>query len=362
MNKMKNIVFVVSLVLLLGMAGCSNNAEPGSPTPSPTPTPEAATGQIYLYGEAHAVESILERELELWSGYYHEEGMRHLFVEAAYYDAEFLNIWMQSDNDDILRELYGDWQGSSAHDPLVYYFYKQIKEDCPETVFHGTDVGHCYETTGIRYLKHLEYNDLKDSESYKLAEEAIEQGEQYYMQLSDAYRENKMVENFIREFEALDGEHIMGIYGAAHTGLDSLALSGNVACMAKQLKEEYGDIIHSEDLSWMARDIEPIRTDIITVNGKEYEASYYGEEDIYWTDEYSYREFWRLEDAYEDFKDAPKTGDGLPCTDYPMLIETGQVFVLDYTKADGTVERWYYRSDGTEVEGWGLATETFTIK
>lgn len=31
-----------------------------------------------------------------------------------------------------------------------------------------------------------------------------------------------MAENFIREFEKLGSENIMGIYGSAHTGLDDL--------------------------------------------------------------------------------------------------------------------------------------------
>ena len=32
------------------------------------------SGQIYLYGEGHAVPSILDKEFELWNQYYHENG------------------------------------------------------------------------------------------------------------------------------------------------------------------------------------------------------------------------------------------------------------------------------------------------
>ncbi len=59
-----------------------------------------------------------------------------------------------------------------------------------------------------------------------------------------------------------------------------------------------------------------------------------------------YREFWRLENAYDDFMDRPKTNQVLPYSNYPMLIEKGQVFIIDYTKTDGSVIRKYYRSDG----------------
>ena len=106
------------------------------------------SGQIYLYGEEHASEAILEEEVELWNTYYHDSGMRDLFVELPYYSAEFLNLWMKSDNDDILEQLYQDWEGTAIHSQVVLDFYKQIKIECPETVFHGTDVGHQYQSTG----------------------------------------------------------------------------------------------------------------------------------------------------------------------------------------------------------------------
>lgn len=62
--------------------------------------------------------------------------------------------------------------------------------------------------------------------------------------------------------------------------------------------------------------------------------------------DYASREFWRLENAYEDFRNNPKTGDVLPYNEYPMPVEDGQVFVIDYTKTDGSYFRTYYRSDG----------------
>jgi hypothetical protein len=41
-----------------------------------------------------------------------------------------------------------------------------------------------------------------------------------------------------------------------------------------------------------------------------------------------------------------KTNNGLPYDEYPMLVEEGQVFVIEHTKTDGSVERKYHRSDG----------------
>jgi hypothetical protein len=60
----------------------------------------------------------------------------------------------------------------------------------------------------------------------------------------------------------------MGIYGSAHTGLDEMDYSTQtIPCMANQLKEHYGDNIYSENLSWIAKDIEPSRVDYITLQG-----------------------------------------------------------------------------------------------
>ena len=121
-----------------------------------------------LYGEEHSNESILEEEFQLWYTYYHEKGMRHLFVEASYYSAEFLNLWMQTDSDDILDQLFEDIQGTAGGTEETKAFYQRIKEECPETVFHGIDVGHQYNTTGKRYLDYIESVGMENSETYTL--------------------------------------------------------------------------------------------------------------------------------------------------------------------------------------------------
>ena len=145
------------------------------------------------------------------------------------------------------------WEGTYASGAETLDFYRTVKEGCPETVFHGTDVGHQYDSTGARYRDYLEERGLTDTEDYRLTLEAIEQGEAFAEQGSDAYRENRMAENFIREFETLGGESVMGIYGAAHTDPDAVADSaGTVPSMATQLTERYGDALRTEDISWMA--------------------------------------------------------------------------------------------------------------
>ncbi len=320
------------------------------------------TGQIYLYGEAHGHELILEKEYELWEDYYNNHGMRHLFIERSYFSAELLNVWMQEDSDEILDEIFYDISGALGGTSYDKDFYKRIKENCPETVFHGTDVGHQYNTTGPRYLKYLRDTGLEDSEQFKIARENMEQARTYYARdkerkiSANVFRETKMVENFVREYEALEDEDIMGIYGAAHTSLDSLNYSGEVDCMGTQLYEKYGDKVHSEDLQKWAQN-KSIRTETMVICDKEYDALYFGE--------IRYKgqkiRFWRIEDAYEDFKDCQATGNINDYSFYPMNIEPGQVFVIDYEASDGTITRTYHYDRGLQLEGWNV-TEEFTLE
>ena len=310
--------------------------------------PEAYQGQIYLYGEAHADSKCLEKELALWGEFY-ANGSRHLFVEMPCYVAAYLNEWMHADSDDILNRLYHDSEGTQSHAQNVLDFYHQIKQNYPETIFHGTDVGHLYDTTGVRYLAEMRAAGQEESEAYKFAQEIVEQGRTFYAKERHnepdqyAYRENCMAENFIREYEQLSGANVMGIYGSMHTDPESMDVSGSVDSMAKQLAARYGDALHTENLSYA----DPVRKDRLQVGEKEYDATYYGSQDLSRSGfPYRQREFWRLEDAYEDFASCPLTGEVLPYNNYPMQIEEGQVYVIDYTETDGTVERRYYRTDG----------------
>ena len=323
------------LLLTLACFGCS------------APSGSAEKGQIYLYGELHSVPEIKQKEFEIWNHYYHEKGMRHLFVEYSYFMAEYLNQWMQAEDDAILDQIYQNIEGTAGHSQATLDFLHSIKENCPETVFHGTDVGHQYWSTGQQYLADLEAAGQQDSEQYRLAQENIEQGETFYGDPSKgeadfAYRENAMVENFRRAYDALpEGTSIMGIYGNAHVLVYEKDYStGTVPSMAGQLRETYGDDFHTLDLGF-AEDVAAIgTTETVTLNGKEYTAVNLGAS--------KGMQFWQVLDAYEDVKDLPKTVHSFRCVSYPCSVENGEVFIIDTTLQDGTVERRYYRADDLE--------------
>ncbi len=210
----------ILMVFCLLLAGCTAPKEteanpsfetataPAEATSAPepesteTPAPEPSKGQIFLYGEEHSDPVFLNKELEIWGEFY-AEGNRDLFIEMPYYTAELLNIWMHEDSDRILEGIYWDWKGTLAFSTDYLGFFRQIKQDYPETVFHGTDVGHQYDTIGARYLDMLKEAGMEDSEEYARATETIEQGKKFYSLHRYAYRENCMAENFIREFDRL---------------------------------------------------------------------------------------------------------------------------------------------------------------
>ena len=308
------------------------------------------TGEIYLFGEEHSNERILDKELELWKGYY-DTGMRDLFVELPYYDAFFLNEWMKAENDELLDALFVEMDGTAACTPPVHDFYKRIKKEFPETVFHGTDVGHQYDTSGARCLEYLLANGYSESsEEYLRTLETIEQGKTYYATNNHVFRENMLFANFIREYKALDGRPVMGIYGSAHTDLYGMDyMTATVPCMGNNLRSYFGDAVSSIDLTLVT---DPVDTVTLTLMGKEYTAVSYGVQNLSGVfDGYESRECWRIEDAYEDLKDVKTLDNVLPYDNYLMNVETGQVFMIVYNMTDGSKRVEYHRADGDTWNG-----------
>ncbi|MDR0858560.1 MAG: hypothetical protein LBN97_05990, partial [Oscillospiraceae bacterium] len=89
------------------------------------------------------------------------------------------------------------------------------------------------------------------------------------------------------------------------------------------------------------------KTETFTINGKDYTGVYIGVSDISGLGgKNASREFWLLENAYEDVKDIPKRGDMLPYNNFPVQVELGQVFALRYHYTDDTTLIVYMRSSG----------------
>lgn len=310
--------------------------------------------RIYLYGEDHGQAVQYEEELKAWQNFYNNQNMRHLFIESGYSTAQMLNQWMKAEDDSILLEIYENWKETQAYTQSNLEFYKGIKQTCPETIFHGTDVGHQHSTNDRMLLRQLEEKGLTDCEEYKITLLNITQAMDYYGTKDYAVRENYMVANFIREFDSLpETEKIMGIYGSAHV-FDEKDWSGKVPSMIKQIRKNYKnskDLIVTTDISYMKTEIEPLGTEEFTIKGKVYKASYFGEEDLTGFRDYKCRKYWRIENPDETLMKLRSKIDCLPYDNYIMPIKVGDVLRVEYTKLNDSKSVVYYRADGKIYEG-----------
>ena len=313
---------------------------------------------ICLYGENHFHPVCMEKELSAWEELY-ESGARHLFIEYSYAYAQRLNAWMQADGDKLLSWLWSeeaDILDSVSVDALLLFdFLKAIKEHCPETVFHGTDIEHEYDTLGAEYLSVLESAGKQDSDEYARTVLTCEQGKQAHQNGETdegyRYRETCLVDNFIWELEQLEPQTVMGIYGFTHVeGVvteNQKSLAGD-ANMASRLAEKYGSRIVCTCLSLSRSSSRSAgAAGPVTVNGKTYETAYVGEHDLsMWAVPYQYVVYWRMKDSWSDFEDTPAGGTLNPllaaCDRKQFAINS--VYFADCTAWDGTVERFFFRT------------------
>lgn len=61
--------------------------------------------EVYLYGENHDIKPIYNEELNILRDYY-KKGGRDYFLEYPHYCAQYLNLWMKSDNDEYLNKMF----------------------------------------------------------------------------------------------------------------------------------------------------------------------------------------------------------------------------------------------------------------
>ena len=384
---------LLCIVMVFGLCACAGSpfsplppegdAAAADPTEAPGPAEpeEAATaetekpeGMIYLYGEYHGDPYTMWLELEAWGRLY-EKGVRHLFIEYSYADAQLMNLWDPSKNENMYEVLYpfipdteinteesGSNQDESSGDDeevtygLQHYFLKKIKEQYPETVFHGIDIEHYYETLGATYLLYLESIGMRESEEYARASSNYEQGRSVYSH-DGGIRENYMAENFIYELERLETQDIMGIFGAAHTQLNANAYGyPDIPNMVTQLSERYGDRIESTRLPRGSDDSINERPDPIgpiTVNGKTYETAFVAQREFGSWPMIPYTKvvYWRLKDSWDDFADSPVVGDlydyFINFSDWDKLVYYS-VYIADCIKPDGTVDRMFFRTSHAE--------------
>lgn len=308
---------------------------------------------IILVGETHGIENIYNEELNLYRDFY-KKGGRHFFVELGYNTAQLLNFWMNREDDELLRIVHSNWQGTYAATESYFNFFIALKREFPETVFHGIDVEHQYKTNGLMYLNYLERNGLQDSPKHKMALLSQEQGQKYYKKNSDSYREKCLTENFIREYTALGDKDVFGVFGSSHTS-KTIKMPGYFPTMGMNLIRagyDYSEF-NLSGLAWVQTPYEMVR---IRIDGEVFDAGFYGAQNLRGMKDYDFREFYALsrcsiEDLNSHGRKFRKTGNYLPQSNYPMKLREDTVYIIDYYFMDGTMETEIHICDGKKKNG-----------
>ena len=172
---------------------------------------------ITLVGEAHHIKEIQDKELELYRDFY-EKGGRHLFIERGYSMASYMNFIMRQE--EPFKSMLEDGPEADLD------FYQAIKDNFPETIFHGIDAE--LSTFGESWLQFLQKNNFGTEKEYKTIIEVIEQGKKFHSlgYSKDVYREECLTKNFFREYKKVKGQPIFGIFGSAHTSKTVMWIKG----------------------------------------------------------------------------------------------------------------------------------------
>lgn len=298
---------------------------------------------VYLYGEAHDMKPFFNTELDVLRDYY-KKGGRNYFLEYPHYSAQYLNLWMKSDNDEYLNEIfdYVKKYGSFDYDYTIEYF-KTIKKEMNDIKFYGIDVGHAYNHTGENYLKLAK--EKGDKEDIELTEKAIEQGKIFYdKEKTDdlkaaEYRDKMLAENFMDTYNKTKGD-VIGFFGLAH--INGVGYVDEY--MAKILQDNMKNL-HTFNLH-KSKNLKPIGTEKVTYNKKEFEADYYGIISHKY-DKYTHEKLYRIKDK-KYFKNFTTTGynQSFP---YNLNFKKGDIILTkrynDKEQEDVVVR---VTSDGTE--------------
>jgi len=345
----------------LGHHGGGNETTPPVQGIVQEPPPQS-TGLIFLYGEEHLRdhEEMLARQLERWGYYYNTHGMRHLFLEKPFYTGEFLNQWLYADNeaeaDTMMLALVDEGAVSPFH---AEHFFGVIRRDFPDTVFHGVNIGGMWNVaTGQRFLAYLISSGQSNTARYELTRQNIAQAEMYSRTWDDGLPPISWIrdkaDNFVRAFDALGGESVMGIFNTQHTefGNHTQLRMYASATLATRLQRRYGDAVSSVNLQeilqqeeWYRIAEELIESRTITLNDIDYEATLLSDADLSGEDLFIVRSlFFRLENAYENLRHSLDTGGRMAFVNFPVEVEHEQIYVMAQITEDGFAWMRYFRT------------------
>ena len=229
---------------------------------------------IYLIGENHAIAKNFEIQLFFIKYLSQNQNVKYILWENGYCDAQLLNKYLESGDENILKNLMQNLKGTFACSKEMDAFYKAVYDynkalpQDKKLKFIGVDIQH-QTNTGTDYLisllpqKEVPVSIKKNIDVLKLAKEKnaykIETFEAllkdfevnktaYQEYLGQDYehfkfgltniiqrfeckkgseddfmrlREKMMIENFVNQYSKLNNAKCLGIFGGAHTSLST---------------------------------------------------------------------------------------------------------------------------------------------
>jgi len=355
----KNMLIGIILMIVILFVSCSNDTTNVNSNNEVMHYNDSdlspSTGRIFLFGEYHASQPIMDRQLELWGYFYHYHNMRHLFLENMFSSSQFLNLWMQSSDDEILYELllpgtFSDDAFIARNNRMLIEWLKEIKENFPETVFHATDVA-IHVGSSQRFLAYLRGIGMQDSETYEITLQNIDQGTHFIRTGSHATRAYYMPQNFIREFDSLVDQDVMAIHGMAHVELTTNFLNyDNIPSMAYILRERYGSQLYTFDMTGYREIAHAIDLNLFNIGERRIGSRFLGRDTTVHGNVFE-RIFYRVVIRFDEVINMPVTGN-IISSDFFLLPATAeQVFIIKTIYADGADAKvQFYRTE--YVEGY----------
>lgn len=264
---------------------------------------------VYLIGEQHAIAKNYDIQLYFIKYFNQNQNVRYIISEDGFCDTMLLNRYLETGDDSIIQNIVEGTKGSFAYSKNYYSFYEKVYEynkSLPadqKLVFIGIDVQHNAQV-GIDYLLTLNDQQKIAPASVRSALEALEsrdearvaeavkllaenegafreyygdqfnafyfglrsvgQGIKFYEEHDYAVREGFIHENFRDHYETYGMKKCFGMFGGAHTLLNSSF--GQTSNLAAYMNEEH-EPTKSKVCSIMADYIDCFYMDLKTGRG-----------------------------------------------------------------------------------------------
>lgn len=215
--------------------------------------------EVYLTGEAHGIDLCYEAQKYITKYLVENQGVKYILLESSVSIAELLNGYLKTGDDEILKKVMLNYEGSPAYNQGLndlYEFYYEYNKQLPEgkkLTFVGIDIEHNMKVACL-YINNLvkdlgdppkeiqamiqratTYGNYYNNAFLKELQQSVEENEKYYEEYlgedffafkmsvknlipnySDDEREQFIVDNFKAFYEKLPKGKYFGQFGTLH--------------------------------------------------------------------------------------------------------------------------------------------------